>query len=82
MDNGYQAAHLLLENNKPLMDRLAQALLERETLDAEELRLLIQGKDLPPIRTNNDGPGGDVQHVLKPESGRAPGFAGEQPSPA
>jgi cell division protease FtsH len=84
VDNGYQAAHSLLENNQPLMHRLAQALLERETLDAEELRLLIQGKDLPPIHihTPQDGPGGDVQHVLKPEGGRAPGFAGEQPSPA
>ncbi|MEO6828926.1 MAG: ATP-dependent zinc metalloprotease FtsH [Acidobacteriaceae bacterium] len=82
VDNGYQAAHLLLENNKPLMNRMAQALLERETLDAEDLRMLIQGKDLPPVRTPQDGPGGDVQHVLKPDSGRAPGFAGEQPSPA
>ncbi len=82
VDNGYQAAHSLLENNQPLMHRLSQALLERETLDAEELRLLIQGKDLPPIRTPQDGPGGDVQQVLKPESGRAPGFAGEHPAPA
>ena len=82
VDNGYQAAHSLLENNKPLMHRLSEALLERETLDAEELRLLIQGKDLPPMRTPDGGPGGDVQQVLKPDSGRAPGFAGEQPSPA
>ncbi len=83
VDNGYQSAHSLLENNQPLMHRLAGALLERETLDAEELRMLIQGKDLPPIRVSpQDGPGGDVQHVLKPEGGRAPGFPGEQPSPA
>jgi cell division protease FtsH len=84
VDSGYKAAHLLLENNQPLMHRMAQALLERETLDAAELRMLIEGKDLPPIHTTtpHDGPGGDVQHVLKPESGRAPAFPGEQPSPA
>jgi len=83
VDNGYQSAHSLLENNQPLMHRMAIALLERETLDAEELRMLIQGKDLPPIRVSpQDGPGGDVQHVLKPEGGRAPSFPGEQPSPA
>lgn len=83
VDSGYQAAHSLLENNKPLMHRMAQALLERESLDAEELKLLVAGKDLPPMRTPDDGgPGGGVQQVLKPGTGRAPGYAGEQPSPA
>ncbi|HUV97021.1 MAG TPA: ATP-dependent zinc metalloprotease FtsH, partial [Acidobacteriaceae bacterium] len=82
VDNGYQSAHSLLENNKPLMHRMSQALLDRESLDAAELKLLIEGKDLPPLETPPDGSGGDVQHVLKPDAGRAPGFAGEQPSPA
>jgi cell division protease FtsH len=83
VDNGYQSARSLLENNQTLMHRMAQALLERETLDADEIRMLIQGKDLPPIHSPQDGgPGGDVQEVLKPDSGRAPGFPGEQPSPA
>ena len=82
VDNGYQAAHSLLENNQPLMHRMSQALLERETLDAAELKLLVAGKDLPPMQTPQDGSGGDVQHVLKPDAGHAPGFAGEQPSTA
>jgi cell division protease FtsH len=82
VDNGYQAAHSLLENNQSLMHRMAQALLERESLDASELKLLVEGKDLPPMQTPQDGPGGGVQHVLKPEAGRSPGFAGEQPSTA
>ncbi|HEX4020194.1 MAG TPA: ATP-dependent zinc metalloprotease FtsH [Acidobacteriaceae bacterium] len=82
VDMGYQSAHSLLENNQPIMHRMAAALLERETLDATEIRMLIEGKDLPPMRTPNDGTGGDIQHVLKPDSNRAPGFAGEQPSPA
>ncbi|MEO6964956.1 MAG: cell division protein FtsH, partial [Acidobacteriaceae bacterium] len=82
VDNGYQAAHSLLENNQPLMHRMSQALLERETLDAAELKLLVAGKDLPPMQTPQDGSGGDVQHVLKPDAGHSPGFAGEQPSTA
>ncbi|MES2221997.1 MAG: ATP-dependent zinc metalloprotease FtsH [Acidobacteriota bacterium] len=82
VDNGYQSAHSLLENNQPLMHRMSKALLDRESLDAAELKLLIEGKDLPPLELPPSGPGGDVQHVLKPDAGRAPGFAGEQPSPA
>ena len=82
VDNGYQSAHSLLENNKSLMHRMSKALLDRESLDAAELKLLIEGKDLPPLELPPSGPGGDVQHVLKPDAGRAPGFAGEQPSPA
>jgi cell division protease FtsH len=82
VDNGYQSAHSLLENNQPLMHRMSKALLDRESLDAAELKLLIEGKDLPPLELPPSGPGGDVQHVLKPDAGRAPGYAGEQPSPA
>jgi cell division protease FtsH len=82
VDNGYQSAHSLLENNQPLMHRMSKALLDRESLDAAELKLLIEGKDLPPLELPPSGTGGDVQHVLKPDAGRAPGFAGEQPSPA
>jgi cell division protease FtsH len=82
VDNGYQAAHSILENNQPVMHRMAQALLERETLDATDIRMLIEGKELPPMSTPSDGTGGDLQQVLKPDAGRKPGFAGEQPSPA
>jgi cell division protease FtsH len=82
VDNGYQAAHKLLEDNAPLMHRMAAALLERETLDAAEIRLLIEGKELPPLALPSDGSGGELQQVLKPDAGRTPGFAGEQPSTA
>ena len=68
------------------MHRLASALLERETLDAIEIKLIIEGKDLPPMKSNlagvDSGPGGEAQKVLKPEAGRKPGFNEGQPSPA
>jgi hypothetical protein len=33
------------------MHRIAAALLERETIDAEEVKMLIEGKELPPMRS-------------------------------
>jgi cell division protease FtsH len=68
------------------MHRIAAALLERETIDAEDLKLLIEGKELPALRSNlaspNDGDGSS-QQVLKPESRGGAGSIPEgSPSPA
>jgi cell division protease FtsH len=45
----YEEARVLLSDNRDLLDRITDALLERETLDGEELKLLMQGKTLPPL---------------------------------
>ena len=85
IDAGYKAAYELLDKNQDIMHRMAAALLERETLDAIELKLIIDGKDLPPFDAGfrgSDGDGGDLQKVLKPEGTRAPGFPEGQPSHA
>lgn len=86
VDEGYRSAYSILDENREIMHRMAKALLERETLDATEIRLIIDGKDLPPMApaASSGGPGGgDVQQVIKPDPGVAPGFGGEsQPSPA
>jgi cell division protease FtsH len=76
VDAGYQSAHQILEENRDVMHRMATALLERETLDALEIELLIAGKELPPARSALAAadPGDDTQKVLKPESGRKTGF--------
>ena len=71
IDEAYQSAHTIVEANADAMHRIAAALLERETIDAEELRLLIEGKELPPMRSSLASPGdtdGTPQQVLKPES--------------
>jgi len=85
IDDAYQSAHGLVESHSDAMHRIAAALLERETIDAEELKMLIDGKELPPLRsslaTPSDQGGPDVQQVLKPES-RGPGFPEGSPSPA
>ncbi len=87
IDEAYQSAHTILEANQPAMHRIAAALLERETIDAEEVRLLIEGKELPPIRsilaTPSDTGSGTPQQVLKPESrGPSSGLPEGSPSPA
>jgi len=87
IDEAYQSAYSIVESRKDAMHRIANALLERETIDAEEVRLLIEGKELPEMRSSlaspSDQGGGSVQQVLKPESGRGgPGFQEGSPSPA
>ena len=51
IDEAYQSAHSIVESNKDAMHRIAAALLERETIDAEEVQMLIEGKELPPLRS-------------------------------
>ncbi len=85
IDEAYQSAHTILEANKDAMHRISAALLERETIDSEELRLLIEGKELPPARSSLATPSdrdGGVQQVLKPESRGGSGMPEGSPSPA
>jgi len=85
IDEAYQSAHTIVSANSDAMHRLAAALLERETIDAEEVRMLIEGKELPPLRSILASPsdtGGSVQQVLKPETRGGPSFPEGSPSPA
>ena len=79
---GYETAKGILASNHDVLVRIANALLEREVLDANEIKLLIAGKELPKM-TPPSKPDDGVQQVLKPEPGR-PGIAkgGERPAPA
>jgi cell division protease FtsH len=77
VDEGYGRAKHILETERDMLVKLAEALLERETLDANEIRAILDGKDLPP-RTPTAPETQNVQ-VLKPE--RRP-VTGAEPSPA
>ena len=59
------------------------ALLEREVLDANEMQMIIEGKELP-VRINPNAPAtkDEVQQVLKPAPGQQPNVAGERPAQA
>jgi cell division protease FtsH len=45
----YDEAKRLLSENRPLLDRIAEALLERETLETVDLKRLLEGQVLPPL---------------------------------
>jgi cell division protease FtsH len=47
LDEAYGTAMQMLEANKPLLEEIAEALLERETLDREDIDLLASGERLP-----------------------------------
>ncbi|TFG64992.1 MAG: ATP-dependent metallopeptidase FtsH/Yme1/Tma family protein [Gemmatimonadales bacterium] len=49
LDEAYGGAEKALKENRSLLDDIASALLERETLDADELKLLDAGESLPPV---------------------------------
>jgi cell division protease FtsH len=82
VDEGYKSAHQILEENREVMHRMATALLERETLDAIEIELLIQGKELPPVKSPLAAADDDTQKVLKPEGGRKTGYNEGAPTTA
>ncbi|MFO7589238.1 MAG: ATP-dependent zinc metalloprotease FtsH, partial [Gemmatimonadota bacterium] len=49
LDTAYASAERVLTENRKLLDEIASALLERETLDADDIKLLAAGKPLPPL---------------------------------
>ena len=80
---GYQRAKDILNTHRDAMNRIAEALLERENLDASEMKLLIEGKPLPElVKPAPPTPGEEeTTEVLKPQpSGGVPGR--ERPQPA
>ena len=86
IDEAYQAAHSILDSHKDAMHRIAAALLERETIDAEEVKMLLEGKELPPMRSSlaspSDGGSGGGQTILKPDTRTGSGYPEGSPSPA
>ncbi|MFQ5746242.1 MAG: ATP-dependent zinc metalloprotease FtsH [Gemmatimonadota bacterium] len=49
LDGTYASAESVLKENRELLDRIADALLERETLDAEDIKRLEKGEPLKPL---------------------------------
>jgi cell division protease FtsH len=72
VDEAYRSAYQIINDHHPIMHKMATALLERETIDAEEIRLIVEGKDLPPLKPSG-GSGSataDTTQVLKPAPDR------------
>ncbi len=86
LDAAHRRARGIVENNRDLLKSIAEALLDRETLDADEIQLLVDGKELPPLATDFDSDavpeeaaGKEVKVVVKPHPGLGP--ADPLPSP-
>ena len=82
VNSGYTTAKQLISDNRDVLERIARALIEREVLDANEIKMLVEGQELPPIQPPPTSKDDGVQHVIKPElqPGRAKG--GERPATA
>ncbi len=78
---GYESARSILENNRETLERIAAALLEREVLDAVELKLLLENKPLPekvrpaPPSPPQPAPSAEPKQAPRPELRPAPGFS-------
>jgi len=46
----YERVKQYLTDSKDKLEALAKALIERETLDSEEIRAVLEGRDLPPVQ--------------------------------
>jgi cell division protease FtsH len=84
---GYEAAKNILSSNRETLDRIAQALLVREVIDANEVKLLMENKPLPdkpaPPPPPPQGATSADPKVVRPELRPAPGFTrGDSPAKA
>ena len=85
--DGYAVARELLEENMDKLEAIALALLERETIDTKDIELLMEGKTLPPLESEEDralkaadakdqvelsGDSGDAEETTEEPTARAP----------
>ncbi len=84
VEAGYDRAKRIIQENSEALVRIAETLLEREVLDGDEVKLLIEGHKLPSRAAGSAGAEGNTLPVIRPEGGaRVPGLReGERPQPA
>ena len=86
---GYDVAKKIITENSEALVKIAEALLEREVLEGDEVTTLIDGGELEAIthpEQDEEDPPVPQQEVLRPDTPQpkgVPGLSeGEQPSPA
>jgi cell division protease FtsH len=72
IDEAYARATTILNENRDLLDRIAQALLDRETIDREDLDRLVKNLPLPPRTLPPDSP---APSATAPKPGTSPARA-------
>jgi len=77
LNRSYREAKQLLVENREVLDRIAEALLERETLGTKDLDLLLKGEPLPPLAVSLDADGDTPEDSAEPSSPeQKKGFSG------
>ncbi len=79
---GYGTARGILESNRDVLVRIAEALLEREVLDAEEIAALVRGERLPAkpaVAAREESPG--PSEAAEPARSRPGDRKGVVPTP-
>jgi len=67
IDEQYSRARTVLEESRDKVEKMAKALIEWETLDAEQLDDIMAGKDPRPPESQNGAPRGDAGTPKKPD---------------
>ena len=84
VSESYRRAKELIQDNERGLERIAEALLEREVLDGEEVMALIRGETLLPLAIppppDEDAGGPEAPQAVAPST--LPGLDEGQPSPA
>ncbi|GAB4324069.1 MAG: ATP-dependent zinc metalloprotease FtsH [Candidatus Sumerlaeia bacterium] len=71
IDEAHARARQILTTNRDTLERVADVLIERETITGEELKMIIEGRSLPPLFPENGtpaAPGGSEESSV-PASG-------------
>lgn len=81
IDEQYERSRAIIAEHAGALERIAEALLEYETLSADQVRILVDGGQLEPRKS--------TVAVAKPKTGSKkpaddakPGFSGAEPAPA
>ena len=88
IDEAHDKAREVIEANRDLLEAIAQALLERETLDRDEIQMLARGETLPPMPEPEIENPAKQAKVARPAKDKAPrpfglpGGEGPLPGPA
>ena len=85
MEEGYKRASKILAENRETLIRLAEGLLEYETLDSCEIEAIIKGESVKPRApiSTDEGPEGEPSREKSPEPSPVPQIVPKsKPAPA
>jgi cell division protease FtsH len=90
LDEAHQCAHRVIEENRDLLESIAQVLLDRETIDGDDIAVLARGEELPPLPLESEDDGATLEVAKStpsatdkpPRAFGLPGGDGPLPGPA